>query len=200
MNFELHEFYHIYNRGNNKQLIFFNSDNYLFFLKKIRQQILPVSDIICYCLMPNHFHFLIRANEKSIEERKSFGGKPMQELAYRIGVLLSSYTQAINKTNERSGSLFQQKTKSKMLADSKHRSRSSYLEDCFYYIHQNPVNAGLVNEISKWPYSSFPDYAGLRNGTLCCQELFFKETGLLQKDIDGRAKKIIDTETINYLF
>ncbi len=85
------EYYHIYNRGNNKQPIFFKNDNYLFFIQKIRDQLLPVADIIAYCLMPNHFHFIIHANENSIKERKSFGGKAMQEFTYRLGILLSSY-------------------------------------------------------------------------------------------------------------
>jgi hypothetical protein len=91
------EYYHIYNRGNNQQPIFFNHSNYIFFIQKIRDQLLPVADIIAYCLMPNHFHFIIHANEISIKERKSFGGKPMQEFTYRLGILLSSYAQAINK-------------------------------------------------------------------------------------------------------
>ncbi len=53
MHFAPHEYYHVYNRGNNKQPIFFNQVNYLFFLKKIRDQLLPCADIIAYCLMPN---------------------------------------------------------------------------------------------------------------------------------------------------
>jgi len=117
MYFIQNEFYHIYNRGNNKQPIFFNDNNYTFFIKKIREQLTGCSDIIAYSLMPNHFHLIIQANEKSITERKSFGGKPMQEFAYRIGVLLSSYTQAINSQNKTTGSLFQQKTKAKILCE-----------------------------------------------------------------------------------
>ena len=111
------EFYHVYNRGNNKQRIFFTDANYLFFLKKIREQLLLVSKIISYCLMPNHFHLIIMATEKSITERPSFGGKPMQEFPYRIGILLSSYSQAINKQNKTTGSIFQQKTKAKILVE-----------------------------------------------------------------------------------
>ena len=65
--------------------------------------------------MPNHFHLIIKATEESIIERPSFGGKPMQEFPYRIGILLSSYCQAINKQNKTTGSLFQQKTKAKNL-------------------------------------------------------------------------------------
>ena len=172
------EFYHIYNRGNNKQQIFFNDDNYLFFLRKIREQLSSRVDILAYCLMPNHFHLLIRANEKSITEKTSFGKKSMQEFAYRVGIMLSSYSQAINKQNNTTGSLFQQKTKAKILAEVQNNNRISYLEECFYYIHQNPVLAGLVTDLSDWPYSSYPDYAGLRNGTLCNKDIFLIHSGM----------------------
>ena len=108
MEFLPNEVYHIYNRGNNKQPVFFNEENYLFFLDKMRTQIKPCCDILCYCLMPNHFHFIINANEESCKLRISFGGKSITELSFRIGKLLSSYTQAINKQNKTTGSLFQQ--------------------------------------------------------------------------------------------
>jgi len=119
MNLTPNEFYHIYNRGNNKQKIFFSDDNYIFFLKKIRHQILPVCKIISYCLMPNHFHFIVMATDKSAIERTSFGGNPMQEFPYRLGILLSSYAQAINKQSKTTGSLFQQKILLKELENQK---------------------------------------------------------------------------------
>ena len=172
------EFYHIYNRGNNQQPIFFNSDNYFFFIKKIREQLLPVADIISYCLMPNHFHLIVHANESSIKERNSFGGKPMQEFAYRIGILQSSYAQAINKKNNTSGSLFQQKSKAKILSEDIDGRKMSYLENCFYYVHQNPKAAGIVDTLSGWPYSSYLEYVGLREDGFCNKELFLSVTGL----------------------
>ncbi|PZF73974.1 hypothetical protein DN068_06450 [Taibaiella soli] len=79
------ELYHVYNRGNNKRQIFFKDENYIFFLKKIKESIAPNSDILCWCLMPNHFHLLLRANKSSIIEHASYGGKPMQRLASHIG-------------------------------------------------------------------------------------------------------------------
>ena len=45
--------YHIYNQGNNRQLIFFKDKNYLFFLKKIRKELIPFMDFLAYCLMPS---------------------------------------------------------------------------------------------------------------------------------------------------
>lgn len=183
MYFDNNEFYHVYNRGNNKQLIFFNDRNYLFFLRKIREQLLPLADIFAYCLMPNHFHLLIRPTESGLTERISFGGKPMQELSYRLGMLLSSYAQAINKQNQTTGSLFQQKTKAKILSETDNGTRVSYFEQCFHYIHYNPVAAGIVQNPEEWPYSSYPDYAGLRNGTLCSKEIFYSKTGLNAADM-----------------
>ena len=56
MKFEAEQIYHLYNRGNNSQKIFFDHENYIFFLQKIRTHLTPVADILAYCLMPNHFH------------------------------------------------------------------------------------------------------------------------------------------------
>ena len=60
MNFSPDSIYHIYNRGNDKQLIFLLEENYSFFLNKIKQDLLRLCDILAYCLMPNHFHLLLR--------------------------------------------------------------------------------------------------------------------------------------------
>lgn len=193
------EFYHIYNRGNNKQSIFFKDENYLFFLKKMREHLLPCSDIVAYCLMPNHFHILIQANEQSIKNRKAFGGKPMQEFAYRIGMMLSSYSQAINKQNKTSGSLFQQKTKAKLLTENTESRKVSYFEDCFFYIHHNPFAAGLVKQLTDWQFSSFLDYCERRNETLCKKEIFFKNSGLSVVDIINRSTAEIPSEIISKL-
>ena len=194
------EIYHIYNRGNNKQLIFFNDDNYIFFIKKIREQLASCAEIICYCLMPNHFHIIVQANEKSVVERKSFGGKPMQEFAYRIGMLLSSYSQAINKQNKTTGSLFQQKTKAKILSEQIEGKQENYLESCFFYVHNNPFEAGLVKTLSDWPYSSYLDYIDVRKGTLCNKSLFFDLTGLTKADITNRLNYNISEELVKKLY
>lgn len=188
MHLEINEFYHIYNRGNNKQKIFFNDDNYLFFLKKVKDQLYPICKIISYCLMPNHFHFIIMATEKSVIERSSFGGKPMQEFPYRLGILLSSYAQAINNQNKTTGSLFQQKTKAKNLIEVINETKENYLVNCFHYLHRNPLTSNLVTDLNQWPYSSYTDYSGLRSGILCDKQLFFSLTGLSANDVIAGAQ------------
>ena len=178
MDFQLNETYHIYNRGNNRQKIFFNEENYLFFLSKMRTQLKPYCDILCWCLMPNHFHLLVHANSESCKIRPAFGGKNIQEISFSIGKLLSSYSQAINKQNKTTGSLFQQKTKSKELITARSKNnRGNYLINAMHYCHQNPWKAGLVKKLEDWPYSSFLDYIGLRNGTLCNKSLLMELTG-----------------------
>lgn len=113
----------------------------------------------------------------------------MQEFPYRIGILLSSYSQAMNKQNGTTGSLFQQKTKAKILSEQVEGEKINYFESCFFYVHQNPARAKLVTSLKGWKYSSWPDYAGERDGTLCNKSIFFNCTGLTEKDIAARLEE-----------
>lgn len=164
MQFRQHTLFHIYNRGNNRQTIFFERENYLYFLFKIRKYLLPHCEILSYCLMPNHFHLLIYADERTVQTVK-IGNNDINVLSYGFQNLLSSYTKAINRKFERTGSLFTQNTKAKALAS----MPDGYI--CLKYIHQNPLKAGLVQDMKEWGFSSYQDYAGIRNGSLCNQVL-----------------------------
>jgi len=70
MQFENDSLYHIYNQGNNKQQIFFSHENYLYFLRCYKNLVSPYGDTLAYCLMPNHFHFLVYTNKNSIHKIK----------------------------------------------------------------------------------------------------------------------------------
>lgn len=124
----------------------------------------------------------------------------MQELAYGIGILLSSYSQAINKQNKTTGSLFQQKTKAKMLSETHNGSRLSYFEQCFHYIHQNPVVARMVMNLADWPYSSYLDYIGLRSGTLCAKKTFYSIAGMDSEDVRSKTLEKIEEKILDKLF
>lgn len=192
MKFYPGQVYHVFNRGNNRGQVFFEDENYLFFLRKARKYILPFADIICYCLMPNHFHFLIMPNQKASEPGTIL--KPgskfdvdkniyQEKMSQNIGILLSSYTQAVNRKYNRSGSLFRAKTKVKdswidqfITIGGKNREMffradNDYVMQCFHYIHQNPVKANFVKVATEWAYSSARDYAGLRKNSLCNRKL-----------------------------
>src|SRR5690554_6423025 len=112
--------YHVYNRGNNRQPIFFEKRNYYFFLEKMKKHLLNHSDLLAWCLMPNHFHWMIKIQEDYLPKpttiSESNEGAPSVEVLNRsISVLLSSYTKAINNKYKRSGSLFKSRTQSKDL-------------------------------------------------------------------------------------
>jgi putative transposase len=129
MNFESGFVYHVYNQGNNSEPIFFEDDNYLFFLKKMRTYLSPYADLLCYCLMPNHFHWLVYVRHAEINfsltinspgDSKSPGefivkpkSKKPRTFNNSIAILLRSYTRAINKQQDRSGALFREGTKAK---------------------------------------------------------------------------------------
>ncbi|MBN8678340.1 MAG: hypothetical protein J0M29_08950 [Chitinophagales bacterium] len=187
MLFEPNVIYHIYNQGNNKELIFYKEENYLFFLKKTRLLISPYAEFLAYCLMPNHFHWLIIAKPDGCEWASHLKFPiPRQVLNHQINILLRSYGRAINNQEGRTGSLFRQHTKGKTgwedpFVEASRRKSSTqgfvfgldnqYAYNCFNYIHQNPVEANLVLKGTDWIYSSARDYAGIRSGTLCNQSL-----------------------------
>jgi REP element-mobilizing transposase RayT len=89
--------YHVYNQGNNREPIFFEHSDYVLFLKKMKKALQPHCSILAWCLMPNHFHWLIKVNDDyellhDAEERV----KKLNQLNRNIGSMLSSYSQTIN--------------------------------------------------------------------------------------------------------
>lgn len=176
MHFEVDHIYHIYNRSN--ETVFYSGDNYLFFINKVRKLIFPVCDILAWCLMPNHFHFLIYANQESVDLINESHRPNVQLLSKNFGTLLSSYTQAINKSFKRRGKLFAHNTKAKLIS----QQGNDYIENCFFYIHQNPIHSGLVKKIENWKYSSFQDYAGITRESLCNKNLAYD---LINIDIEN---------------
>ena len=186
---------HIYNRGNNKQQIFFNPDNYDYFLKKIIKFIAPHCDLMAYCMMPNHFHFMVHSSYKTVQTVK-IGNNDRNILSEGIRNLLQTYTKAINKQNNTTGSLFQQNTKAKCL------SNGSKLYDfvCLHYIHQNPMKAKLVKKMEHWPYSSFNDYCGTNNGALCNIKLTVQLLDINMKTFYEDSYKIINENDLKNIF
>ena len=156
--------YHVFNRGNNKQKIFFNDSNYRMFLGKIKRYIVPNCHLIAYCLMPNHFHLMVQATERSVSS-VLVGAVPMTTFSFGIKTLLSTYAQMINRQQRRTGSLFRQNTK--VIALQSAQLNLDYTQACFEYIHLNPISAKITNDIIDWPYSSIHEYLNLSEERLC---------------------------------
>ncbi len=145
-------YYHIYNRGAMRGLLFHEPGNYALFaylLGVYAQQ----SDctIVSLCLMPNHFHVLIRQNGQT-----SAGNV--------IAKTCLVYSRRMNHRYRRYGTMLQGRFKSKTVKD------ESYLRHLCRYIHANPVVAGLVTDPADWEYSNFSEWIGRRNGLPFCKE------------------------------
>jgi len=205
MEFEVGHLYHIYNQGNNRRKVFFVRDNYLFFLNKMKHHLLPYADILAWCLMPNHFHIMAHVNRVNlsvpiIDGVNTDGVTPSHPVSKErtlnesIGIMLRSYTRAINKRYNRSGALFREETKAICLTKNDKLSaawftslgvtnlnvdspESQYPNQCFRYILSNPLRAGLVKSAIDWEFSSYADLVGQRDGQLISRERI-KEFGL----------------------
>jgi REP element-mobilizing transposase RayT len=141
-------YYHIYNRGAHKAAIFHEEDNYLFVLRKMKKYLRELAlTMIAYCLMPNHYHYLVR-----------------QDGEHRAGLLpqrvFNSYSKAYNKRYDHSGTLFQGPYEV-ILVD-----KTEYLLHLCRYIHANPIKDGLVVSLEAWPYTNYAEWLGLRPGTM----------------------------------
>lgn len=205
MHFETDHIYHVYNRGNNRIKIFFNDANYQFLLRKIETEWLDYCDIFSYCLMPNHFHLMVHAKTAGCEKIVLKGQEShLQILSKAIGKTLSSYTQAINIQNNTIGNLFQKKTKAKCLTEPNlhlqcYTSRD-YLLNCFYYIHQNPIESKIVANLKDWPYSSWHDYYCQRSRSICNKEIAMKKIGLSDIDLNPLTEIKIEEMIIKQIW
>lgn len=142
--------YHLFNRGNQQQLVFPEERNNHYFLEKVKKAFSVDIDLLAFCLMPNHFHLMAYTSDNF--NYNSFSN--------RLAVMLRSYTRGIQKQEKFVGSLFQQNTRKKELP----KFQDAF--NCFQYIHQNPLRANLVNRLEQWQFSSFNEY--LRSKPVYC--------------------------------
>lgn len=130
--------YHAFSRGNNKQTIFLNNQDYQRFkqnLERFRKQF--NFKLYAYCLLPNHFHLLIEIADISLSKI--------------IQVMLTAYTMYFNKKYDHVGHVFQGRFKSIVV------DKDEYLLQACRYIHLNPVKANLVSNPKDYPWSSYQD-------------------------------------------
>ena len=134
-------YHHLYNRGANKAKIFFDKNDCYYFLKKLKEYKQKYSiEVLCYCLMINHFHIFVRQTTRD----KSIGNF--------VGDLTNSYTKTINKKYKRTGVIFESKTKNKIIYDDNNFTVLTK------YILLNPIRAKLVTKFEDWEFSSANDF------------------------------------------
>jgi putative transposase len=171
---------HIYNRANGNEQMFKSNENYRYFLEKYIEYIHPIADTFCYCLMPNHFHFLIRVKSKKElqtffdEQLKDYRGfkslleplpkfetlegvaaeiKPRKPIESLISKQFSNFFSGYTQAfNKQHGRMG-----SLFMKNFKRKKidTSTYLIQLIKYIHHNPLEAKLSSHLEDWPYSSY---------------------------------------------
>ena len=133
---EKNHFYHIYNRGINSTTIFLSDENKKYFLKLVSKYLNGTVEVYAYCLMDNHFHFIVKVMDDGIIVTQAFSN------------LFNSYVKAFNKQNNRTGSLFEKHFKRIKIQD------ENYLRNLIQYVHLNPKHH-LNIDYKCYKYSSF---------------------------------------------
>ena len=163
--------YHLFNHANGRENLFLEPKNYDFFLGRLSLHVLPIAHIYAYCLLPNHFHLLLKIRDEqeltTYFHQKDINTESVSDLLPQTTVkqinaevlnkkisksfsnLFNSYTQAFNKMYERRGSLF--------IPNMKREEVSNDGSFCkvVHYIHANPVHHQFVKTLDKWPHSSY---------------------------------------------
>jgi len=167
--------YHIYNRSNNKEVIFPTSANCLYFMTKLDYHLGDYLNIYAYCLLPNHFHLLVGIKSskeihkylvavddsgKQLSKRqKAFLESPSSDnvprlISSQFRRFFIAYSQMFNKMYGRHGSVFQKPFKRLLVVN------PEYMNYLLYYIHTNPQKHGLVDDFREWAWSSYHAYQG----------------------------------------
>jgi len=164
-------FYHIYNRGNNGDTLFYRKENYEYFLRKYDEYLSLYVETYSFSLMPNHFHLLVRvknadeikraianvnerlgAHEKLIDALVPTFTKELtipEQVVEMFRRFFTSYSKSIAIQEKRTGSLFQRKFKRKLI------HTTTYFKNVVYYIHANPQLHGIINNFKLYPWSSY---------------------------------------------
>lgn len=145
------KYYHIWNRGNNRENLFYSSRNYEYFIRLYAQYLDPVVETYAFCLLPNHFHLLVRTKDWFHQNGETNGetNKNMNPVSFAFQRFFGAYSQAINIQERRTGSLFQKPFKRLEVTS------TQQLATLVFYIHSNPQKHGIVEDFRQYPWSSY---------------------------------------------
>jgi len=141
-------YYHFYNRGRSRLSIFHGDSDYLQVLQKMKEYLHKFElTMIAYCLMPNHYHFLVRQDSDM----------PAGWLPQHI---FNSYAKSYNHRYRHSGTIFAGNYHVRLV------DKPDYLVHLCRYIHANPVKDGIASDLNLWPYSNYLEWIAARTGTI----------------------------------
>jgi len=138
------KYYHIFNRGIAGTNIFLEERNYAHFLSLYAKHVEPVAETFAYCLLRNHFHLFTRIKTFEVSETSK-----VSDATQSFSNFFNAYAKAINKTYDRTGSLFEHRFRRLEVTTERYCLR------LVHYIHYNPEKHGFVTDFREYPYSSY---------------------------------------------
>lgn len=151
-------YFHVYNRANGDDRLFTQEHEYNMFIEKYFRTSMLIFTTYGFCLIPNHFHFLVKVHDQIELDRRIgvFADEKSRSnfMAQHMGNFFNWYATYFNKEHDRKGSLFIHSFQRKPIND------DQYLRTVILYIHANPVKAGLCKNLDDWKYSSYKEYLG----------------------------------------
>jgi REP element-mobilizing transposase RayT len=164
-------YYHIFNRGINRQLLFFQERNYFHFLELLKKYVADYADVLAYCLLPNHFHLVIRIKDVIFQKDDILEMKKEDEtgkfVSNQFRKLFVAYTMAINKQECRTGNLFDRTFKRLEITE------HEYLQYVIFYSHYNPEKHGITTNFKNFRFSSYSAFLSKQN-TSISRDLVFE--------------------------
>jgi hypothetical protein len=154
--------YHFYQSGNPKEAIFCLEEDYYSFLEMFRKYVHPIVFLYAYCLLPTHFHLLLRVKEKPTID---YVYSNQEMLGAQFSNLFLAYTKHINQRYQRSGNLFNGGSPREV------PRKKQLLCDLVVYIHLNPQIYGIVSDFRHWPFSSCYAYLRQDRRSMIAKEL-----------------------------
>ena len=173
-------FFHVVNHSIDGRNLFYDEGDYRTYLTMFKAAIGADLTVIAYCLMPNHFHFLLRQNVANA-------------MSTLFEVSHKRYARYFNKKHGFKGTIFRSRLNHKEVTNEK------YLLQACAYIHANPVQANLVNFPEEWAFSNFREYMQLRDGSLWSEQ-FLKDYIGNQENYRDRVIEIARNKTLQRAF
>jgi len=136
------KYYHIYNLGNNGEKLFLEKSDYNEFLVKYNRYLRECCNTLAFCLLPDHFHFLVKIREFPDQNLS-------KSVSSQFRIFFQQYAQYFNKNNDRKGSLFRKYYRRVMV------ETEEDLKRLVFYIHYNPQKHGYINAYQDYHYSSY---------------------------------------------
>jgi putative transposase len=202
MSMEPGQFYHIFNHANGAETIFKEEENYHFFLRQYHKYLGSLVDTYAYCLMPNHFHLLIRVKEdldlsgfqylSGFQNLTGLIKHPSNNPVIKaFSDFFNSYTKSFNKRYNRKGNLFIKSFHRKPILD------HQQWQENFLYIHLNPVKHGFVKTIEEWKWTSWKGYQFPKSPSKLNREYylnFFDGLEHLKELVELRREQILSKD------